>query len=1107
MKTFKHQTTLRSTLLTLIMLCCTQFSLSSRNWDWSWIIHNEEGTNLCYFKFLRYWGDSLCIITYGDGSFEYKNHLTIPSEANFFNNFIKVVGIDNETCKGCAKLTKVTIPNSIRYIGNHAFESCTALESLVIPESVKTIGDCAFLKCSILKDIQFPAGRDSISFGKHVFRDCEAFQSMTLFDTTPPVLLTNSSFTDGQYANVKILVPPSALEAYQSHIKWSKFANIIPLAYSFQVNGIFYEIKSDNEVSVSYDNSTLNIYTGHVAIPESVTHDGITYQVTSIGLDAFKVCTSLTSVSIPNTVTAIDENAFFGCSSLKSITIPNSVVSIGYSAFSQSGLTSLDLGTSLQYIGKNAFADCYGLTQLYIPSSLNLIDNEAFKGCNNLKEITLSPDLTEVTINDGAFDGCDSLFKITCLAYNPPILSTNTGFTDDQFANVKIIVLRTALEAYQCDANWSKFANILPLTYSFQENGIYYEIKNDDEVIVSYNSSTPSIYTGHVTIPESVIHDGITYQVTSIGSDAFKGCTSLTSVSIPNTVTAIDENAFFGCSSLKSIRIPNSVVSIGCSAFNQSGLTSLDLGTSVQYIGKNAFSDCSGLTQLYIPSSLNLIDSEAFKDCYYLKEITLSADLADLTLYEGAFEGCDALSTITCLAYNPPLLDNHQNGFDSTILNRTVLQVPHSRLNAYQEADEWRCFANISCLDYDLIVNGIYFLKRNDQEASVVSKDNKRNSYSGDVVIPEEVSLNGDVLSVTAIADNAFRYCSNLTTVTIPNSVTSIGSWSFAKSGVKSITIPNSVTHIGCYAFSESSLHNITLSENLTEIKNGTFCACSLNSITIPNKVTCIGDSAFFMCRNLKNIAIPNSVTRIGLMSFCYSSLGSVNIPNAVTEIGTMAFAASDLRSVTLPDSITILDDGVFCMCKDLVDIVIPNSVKEIKTEAFTHCWALKKMVIPNSVERIGAMAFYWCTHLDTLVIGSGIKSIGDWAFNSPGIPGPGGDGFFNSIESITCFAPTPASMVADAFESSYSTAKLTVPHGSLEEYRNAAGWKRFAKIVTDTPNDINDDGEVNIADVNVLINVILNDSGAFNLALDVNEDGEINIADVNAIINVIRNE
>ena len=97
--------------------------------------------------------------------------------------------------------------------------------------------------------------------------------------------------------------------------------------------------------------------------------------------------------------------------------------------------------------------------------------------------------------------------------------------------------------------------------------------------------------------------------------------------------------------------------------------------------------------------------------------------------------------------------------------------------------------------------------------------------------------------------------------------------------------------------------------------------------------------------------------------------------------------------------------------------------------------------------------------------------------------------------------------MVADAFESSYSAAKLTVPHGSLEEYRNAAGWKRFAKIVTDTPNDINDDGEVNIADVNVLINAILNDSGKFNLALDVNEDGEINIADVNAIINVIRNE
>ena len=528
------------------------------------------------------------------------------------------------------------------------------------------------------------------------------------------------------------------------------------------------------------------------------------------------------------------------------------------------------------------------------------------------------------------------------------------------------------------------------------------------------------------------------------------------------------------------------------------------MGTSLQYIGKNAFSDCYGLTQLFIPPSLNLIDSEAFKDCYYLKEITLDKDVTELTLYAGAFDGCNALATITCLPPNPPLLDNHQGGFNDTILNRTILQVPHSRLSVYQAADEWFCFANIQSLDYDLVFNGVYFLRTDKENASVVSKDNKRNSYRGDVVIPEMVNFDGEDLKVTAIANSAFQNCSNLTSVTIPSSVTAIGGRAFAKSGIKTIDIPNSVTEIGPYAFAESSLNKITLSNNITEIKNGTFGACSFGSITIPDKVTCIGDSAFFMCHELGSITLPNSVTKIGHLAFTYSSLSSVTIPNSVTDIGVMAFAATKLKSVNLSNSINTIEEGLFALCESLEHIIIPNSVKEIKAQAFTHCWALKKMVIPNSVERIGAMAFYWCTHLDTLVIGSGIKSIGDWAFNSPGIPGPGGDGFFNSIESITCFAPTPASMVADAFESSYSTAKLTVPHGSLEEYRNAAGWKRFAKIVTDTPNDINDDGEVNIADVNVLINAILNDSGAFNPALDVNEDGVINISDVNAIINVI---
>ena len=159
-------------------------------------------------------------------------------------------------------------------------------------------------------------------------------------------------------------------------------------------------------------------------------------------------------------------------------------------------------------------------------------------------------------------------------------------------------------------------------------------------------------------------------------------------------------------------------------------------------------------------------------------------------------------------------------------------------------------------------------------------------------------------------------------------------------------------------------------------------------------------------------------------------------------------------------------------------------------------------MVIPDSVERIGVMAFYWCTHLDTLVIGSGIKSIGDWAFNSPSIPGGGGE-FFNAIESITCLATTPSSMVADAFETSYSTSRLIVPQGSLLEYKNANGWKKFVYIKTTCQQDMNDDGEVNIADINCLIEAIISGDD-FDFMYDTNHDNEVNIADVNAIIDFI---
>ena len=221
-----------------------------------------------------------------------------------------------------------------------------------------------------------------------------------------------------------------------------------------------------------------------------------------------------------------------------------------------------------------------------------------------------------------------------------------------------------------------------------------------------------------------------------------------------------------------------------------------------------------------------------------------------------------------------------------------------------------------------------------------------------------------DGVLVTSIGGGAFSSCSNLTSVDIPDSVTTIGARAFSRSGLTSVDIPDSVTIIGGGAFEECS---------------------NLTSVVIPDSVTDMGPSAFAGCSSLTSVIIPDSLPYIEgrVFSGC-SALTSVVIPDGIGLIGGSAFSGcSSLASVVIPDSVWMISEGAFSGCNSLTSVVIPNNVNSIEDYAFDGCASLTSMVIPNSVRGLGDYAFRGCSSLTSAVISNQVTSIGLGVFRN----------------------------------------------------------------------------------------------------------------------------
>lgn len=265
------------------------------------------------------------------------------------------------------------------------------------------------------------------------------------------------------------------------------------------------------------------------------------------------------------------------------------------------------------------------------------------------------------------------------------------------------------------------------------------------------------------------------------------------------------------------------------------------------------------------------------------------------------------------------------------------------------------------------------------------------NVYSGNLVIPETVTISGKTYNVTTIGEGAFYSCYGLNSVTIPSSVTTFENRAFAECSITSMTIPNTVTSIGEKTFDNcKSLESVTIPDGITSIKKNMFSRCeSLTSVNIPNSVTSIGDYAFSGCSSLASITIPGSVTTIGSNAFnkC-TSLASITIPDGVTSLGGYAFSGcTSLASVSIPNSVTEFGTDPFQNCTQINTVELNNNTIASAKRSYTSTLAkvfgdqVQNYVIGSDVKSIGDYAFYELTKLKSVVIQDGVKSIGTEAF------------------------------------------------------------------------------------------------------------------------------
>ena len=896
-----------------------------------------------------------------------------------------------------SRLSKVTLQEGLRVIKGRAFLNSNLTE-IILPESLSLIGEYAFQLCSNLVAINIPAGVEEI--GHLAFGQCKS------------LLDINVAEENKHYSSV---------------------------------DGVLF----------NKDKSTL-----------------IQYPAGKSG-----------SYIIPNTVTTIAQGVFIN-SKLTEITIPESVTNIVHLAFGYCNNLNkiIDLCSEPQIIDEYVFDGVPTDATVYVPKGCK----EAYSQADNWNRFSNFVELPGAgdtfTVGDFKYTILsDTGQDVSVAAANPTTLSgevtipatvtndgvvyTVTSLTNSGFgycSNLTGLNLPETLTSigYYAFSTGEAFETISVSednNYFSSEDGVLFN--KDKTVLAQY----PAGRTGEYTVSESVL---------TIGFGAFHS-SRLSQVNLPEGLTKIEDWAFFN-SSLTEIVFPESLSVIGGAAFRSSEkLVNINISAGVKEIQDVAFDGCLSLLDIkvaegnenygsldgvlfnkdksaliqypagklgayIIPNTVTTIESLGFS-CSKLTEITIPASVT--TIGNDAFFDCGNLKKIIDLRIEPQAITG--DAFAGVPTDITVY-VPKGSKEAYSQAEKWNRFSNFVELPAagDTFTSGdlLYtVLSVEDFEVSVAAADPK--TLSGEVTIPATVTNEGVEYTVTSLADDGFSSCSNLTALTLPETITSVGQYAFSivaafeninvseennyfssEDGVLfnkdktelvlypagrtgEYSVPESVLTIGRRAFAHSRLNQVSLPEGLTKIEVSAFAGCVAPEIILPESLSVIGDYAFNICSNLVNINIPDGVKKIGNLVFdgCNSLLDiTVEESNAnYSSMDGILFNKDKSTLIKYPEGKL---DGSY---------IIPNTVTTIEWYGFDHS-QFTEITIPASVTNIGWYVFKNCENL---------KKIIDY-----------------SIE--------PQTIDANVFKDVSEDVTVYVSKGSKEAYSQAENWNRFSNFV-----------------------------------------------------------